>query len=360
MISYNKKHFTIFTLIKAFFILRANEKLIDFFRKYTGKKYILVTASCRSALYLTYKAIDKPGEIIISPLTCRSAVNSLIAAGYSPVFQDINQDILTMSDYQLEEKINLKTRGIQLIHSGGFCCEPASVSEIARKNGIFIVEDCAQGLFSEIDGKKAGTIGDYVCFSLLKNAKGIGGGILATDDEAVFRKAEEIQNGFIKSSPGLIIFRILRSLLEDNRKTYLINKLYIWLIGLRKLFVRKDTSSDSILDSLKLARPSTFELRIDLIQLRKALKLNALRARKGQLFLDMLKEAGLCGNYNNIVRHMPSFVKFLLVSGEISSETHIQALNKMGIEAMHLEHRYGDFFQESFEKVYGAYQGNKI
>lgn len=360
MIPYNKKHFTIFTLIKSFFILRPKEKLIDFFREYTGKKFILITASCRSALYLTYKAISKPGEIITSPLTCRSAVDPIIAAGYSPVFQDIDPDILTMSDYQLEEKINLNTRGIQLIHTGGFCCEPGSVSEIAGRNGIFIVEDCAQGLFSVVDGKKAGTIGDFVCFSLLKNAKGIGGGILATDDESVFRKAEEIQNGFKKTGFGIIIFRIIRNILEDNRKTYFINKMYVWLIGLRKLSPSMDLSSDGSERTLKLARPSAFEVKLDLIQLKKAIKLKALRTRKGLLFLDMLKEAGLSCNYKNINRYEPSFVKLYIVSGEISSNTHIRALNEMGIEAMHLEHRHGIFFQEPLEKDLKDYPGNGI
>ena len=232
MILYNKKHFTIFTLVKALFVTGAKEKLIKFFREYTGKKYILLTGSCRSALYLTYKALDVPGEIITTPLTCRSAIDPIILAGYRPVFQDVDSNTLTLSDIGLEKKINSRTRGIQLVHFGGFVCSSKSIIEIARKNHLFIIEDCAQGLFSEADGLRAGSLGDYVCISLLKNANGIGGGILATDDESLFRKAELIQKSFRKTGSGLLLFRIIQS--SRTNVDFLFNKLYIWLLSLRK------------------------------------------------------------------------------------------------------------------------------
>lgn len=360
MIPYNKKHFTIFTLLKALCIVRAEEKLINFFREYTGKKFILLTNSCRSALYLTYKALNNPGEIITSPLTCRSAIDPIVAAGYKPVFQDIDSNILTISPDYLEEKIGSRTRGIQIIHFGGFPCEAKKISEIAKRNKLYVIEDCAQGLFSEVDGVRSGTIGDYVCISLLKNAKGTGGGILATDDELVFRKAEEIQKSFKKGEDRKILFRIIRNLLEDHRQKYLFNNLYIWLLSLKQYSIDKEIISDCSINFLKLNQPSWIELHLNLIQLRKSVKLKTRRLEKGLMFLGILQKEGLLDNYKDLTGYVPSFVKLYMVSEKIFSNVHIELLNSQGIEAMHLEHKYGDFYQETFETTYKEYPETQI
>lgn len=360
MIPYSKNIVTFRTIIKSLFLRYPYKKLEEFFREYTGKRYILITNSCRSALYLTYKALNMQGEIITSPLTCKAAIDPMVAAGYVPVFQDIDKDLLTMSSFNIKHRITNNTRGFQINHTGGVPCNLKPFQEIAKSNGFFIVEDCAQGLFAEINGIKAGTTGDFVCFSLIKNAKGIGGGILATNNEEIYHRAKIIQAGFKKTPLYIVVFRILRHLIENRRDLFLINIFYTFLLELRNLAKRNKLNKNIHDFSLNIFKPSKIEASISIIQLNKALNLNELRFKKGMQFIEMLKQKNLAENYSDLINLKPSFVKLFLYSESTNSQTHIRALNKRGIEAMHLEHKYNTYYQERFDSCFHNQQDSLI
>jgi dTDP-4-amino-4,6-dideoxygalactose transaminase len=352
MIPYSKNYFTLGSLFQALVIRDAQEKIKKFFREYTGKKYILITNSCRSALYLTYKGLDLKGNIITSPLTCKVAIDPIIAAGYQPVFQDIDKDTLVIQDEHIENCINDTTRGIQLIHLGGIPCNSEKFQKIARSNKLFLIEDCAQGLFAEMDGIKAGTFGDFICFSLIKNAKGIGGGILATNNEEVYRKASQIQGEFKNTPSRLVAFRVLRNLLENYRKFFIVNGIYNLLLRLRGLDKKNAMDSNIPEFFLKLLQPSKLETNISAIQLRKAVRLKEKRLRKGKIFIEMLQKEGFAENYIKLANYKPSFVKLIVYSKILNSRKHIQLLNQKGIEAMHLEHKHKIYYQYRFDISY--------
>ena len=349
MIPFNKTNFSLLSLIRALFSCKSEEKLQFFFRSYTGKKFILITNSCRSALYLTYKCMDDKGQVITSPLTCKAAIDPLIAAGFEPLFADIEKYSLNMSVDSTESLIHEKVKGIQLIHLGGVPCESEKFRALAKTHNLFLVEDCAQALFGKKDNIPAGTVGAYVCFSLIKNAKGIGGGILATNDESLFLKAKKIQEDFPKPPLMLIIFRIIRNIIENHRNLRWVNSVYHKLMSSRPKSQKKD-DKEILNETLKLYRPASIEKKIAWVQIQKAEKLQEARKNKGLQFLSKLHDENLAANYQKLHNMQPSFVKFYVHNPKLKSLETIQKLNIQGVEAMHLEHKYSVYYQQRFDQ----------
>ena len=349
MIPFNRTHFSLLSLVKALFCVKSEEKLQMLFRRYTGKKFILITNSCRSALYLTYKCMDDKGHVITSPLTCKVAIDPLIAAGFEPLFADIEKDSLNMSVDATESLIHEKVKGIQLIHLGGVPCESEKFRALAKTHDLFLVEDCAQALFGKRDNIPTGIVGDYVCFSLIKNAKGIGGGVLATNDESLYLKAKKTQDGFPKAPITLIIFRIIRNIIENHRNLRWVNSVYHKLMSSRPKSKKKD-DKEILPENLKLYQPASIEKKIAWIQVQKAEKLQEARKKKGFHFLSKLHDKNLAVNYQKLQNVQPSFVKFYVHNPKLKSLETIQKLNIQGIEAMHLEHKYGAYYQQRFDQ----------
>lgn len=350
MIPYYSPNFGIFAFLRTLFIVNPEKKLIREFQKISGKKYILVTNSCRSALYLTYKSIDKKGEVITTPLTCKVAIDPIVASGNKPVFADVQLNTLLMNPDLVAGKISRNTLGIQIVHFGGFCCDTGKIEKVARENNLFLVEDCAQGLFSSYKNKPAGTIGDSVCFSLIKNAYGIGGGILATNDESIFRKSLKLQQLMDKPSKKLIYFRIARNIIESYRKYGWGEKLYRKFMLVRTK-VKTSSEHDDVLDELKLKKPSKIELKIAVRQFSRAKKLNSKRKENGMQLLKELTSKKVISNYSAIEDFDSPFVKFYAYNEKFDSHKHIPALNKNGVEAKHLEQMFNNQVQERFANI---------
>lgn len=350
MIPYYSPNFGVFDFLKSLFIFKPEKQLISEFQKITGKKYILLTNSCRSALYLTYKSLKKTGEVITTPLTCKVAIDPIVASGNKPVYADVQVDSLLMNPELLPEKISDKTIGIQIVHLGGFCCDTKKIEKIAKENNLFIIEDCAQGLFSSFNGNPSGKTGDVVCFSLIKNAYGIGGGILATNDEVVFKKADELQNQMESPSKKLIYFRIARNILESYRKFGWGEKGYQKFMSVRTK-VKTKTEHEDVLKMLKLRRPSKIELKIAASQFLRAKRLNRKRKENGMQLLKALKNKKLVSNYSMIDTYDSPFVKFYAYNKKFNSHKLIPLLNQNGVEAKHLEQMYNNQVQERFVSI---------
>ncbi|HOU01713.1 MAG TPA: DegT/DnrJ/EryC1/StrS family aminotransferase [Bacteroidales bacterium] len=346
MIRYYSPHFSVLSCIKALFTSRAESKLVSFFKEYTNKKYILVTNSCRSALYLAYKSLNRKGTVVTNPLTCNIALDPIVAAGNHILFTDIERDKLTMLATDLHKLMDENTIAIQANHIGGFLCNMRQIWDQTRTGNICIIEDCAQGFFSSFQGQKPGNYSDVVCFSLIKNAYGTGGGILATDDPIIHRRATEMMQGFKKPSFVLILFRMIRNLLETLRDKKFFDIMYINLMRGRKVsgeFRKRNVTT--YYDIL----PSKLEMKIGYVQLLKASELNRERKIKAGLLLNKLNEMGLISNYKDISEYDSAFTKFFMVNQNIRSEELITKLNKKGVEARHLEHKHNHFYQERID-----------
>ncbi len=157
------------------------------FAAYKGAKYVAALNSCSAALHVSLLATGlKPGdEVITTPLTFCATINAIIHADAIPVLADIDPVTQNIDPKQIEKKITRKTRAILPVHFAGRPCEMDVITEIARRHNLKIIEDCAHAIETEYKGEKAGTFGDFGCFSfyVTKNIVTGEGGMVITRRE---------------------------------------------------------------------------------------------------------------------------------------------------------------------------------
>jgi len=128
----------------------------------------------------------KPGdEVITTPLTFCATVNAIIHAGATPVLADVDPATLNIDPTQVEAKITPQTKALLPVHFAGRPCEMDRLSEIAQRHNLKLIEDCAHAIETEYKGRKAGTFGDFGCFSfyVTKNVVTGEGGMVLTQRE---------------------------------------------------------------------------------------------------------------------------------------------------------------------------------
>lgn len=348
MIPYYSPNLSLVKVLSALFCNKTEENIKNYFAKLTGKKYILLTNSCRSALFLTYKVLKNKGAVITTPLTCNSALVPIKYSGNTPYYVDISKDSLNIDTNQLHKiKISGDFVAVQVIHLGGIPCDMENICLFANEKKLMLVEDCAQGFGSSIGGKSVGSWGDVACFSLIKNVFGISGGILATNSQEIYSKAKQIQNDFPPVSLRLLIFRIIRNIIETNRKYIGGELIYLYFMVIRNL-IKGNTSSSEYKDLKKsLKKPRELIFKIAWSQLKNIDRLINQRAEKGLQILNELTRYNIAENYNEIDfnNYRTSFVKFYVYNSRFNVPECIEQLNNEGVEAKHLEHKYQIYYQ---------------
>ncbi len=151
--------------------------------RYLGTK-ALGCASGSDALLLALMASDiQPGdEVITTPFTFFATAGAIARLGAKPVFVDIDPQTFNLDPVQTERAITEKTKAIIPVHIFGQVADMDMVTALAKKYALKIIEDACQAIGAEYKGKKAGTLGDYGCFSFFptKNLGGAGdGGLLS-------------------------------------------------------------------------------------------------------------------------------------------------------------------------------------
>ncbi len=176
-----------------------NTELERKFAEMTGAKHAVSLSNCTVALHMSLVLNNiKPGDEVICPsLTFVATVNAIRYVNAVPVFADVKSlEDLTIDPDDIERKITSRTRAIMVMHYGGFACDMTRISAIAEKHNLIIIEDACHGPLSEYEGKKLGTIGKVGCFSFFSN-KNIStgeGGMIITDDDAIYEKAKLLRS----------------------------------------------------------------------------------------------------------------------------------------------------------------------
>ena len=154
------------------------------FAEYIGVKYAFTTTNCTTALYLSVQllGLTPEDEVIVTPQTFWATVRGLQSAGVQLRFADVDPNTLNMDPATIEDKITPRTKAIYLVHLGGLMADMDPIMDIARRHGLYVVEDCAHAPGAEYKGRKAGSIGDVGCFSFhsLKNMSTVGEGGMIT------------------------------------------------------------------------------------------------------------------------------------------------------------------------------------
>ena len=162
------------------------------FAAYKGVANAVAVNSCTAALHLSILAAGlKPGdEVITTAMTFCATVNAIIHAGATPVLADVDPRTMCLDPADVERRITSRTRAISVVHFAGYPADMAAFTALAEKHGLKLIEDCAHAIETEYRGQKAGTFGDFGCFSFYatKNiCTGEGGMILAREEADVQR-----------------------------------------------------------------------------------------------------------------------------------------------------------------------------
>lgn len=163
----------------------------------TGAAKVLLTHSCTAALEIAALMLNiKLGDEIIMPsYTFVSTANAFALRGGVPVFVDIRVDTLNIDETLIESAITERTKAIVVVHYAGVPCEMDVILEIAKRYGLRVIEDAAQGLLSSYKGRQLGSLGDLGCYSFheTKNIHSGEGGSLIINDESLIERAEIIR-----------------------------------------------------------------------------------------------------------------------------------------------------------------------
>ena len=178
---------------KGKFINEFEKKFAD----YLGVEHAASVSNGTVALHVALLAlgIGPDDEVIVPTFTYIASVNSITYTGAAPVFVDSNASTWQMDIADTRKKITPKTKAILAVHLYGHPCEIEELRKIADENNIFLIEDTAEALGSEYEGRKVGTFGDISTFSFFGN-KTITtgeGGMVVTNDKELYEKCVHIK-----------------------------------------------------------------------------------------------------------------------------------------------------------------------
>lgn len=137
------------------------------FAGFCGTQFAVGVGSGTAALWATLVCLDvgHGDEVITVPNTFIATAEAITFAGATPVFVDIDEQTQTMNPELLERAITSRTKAIIPVHLYGQMADMDPIMEIARRHGLFVIEDAAQAHGAEYRGRPAGSIGDAGCFS---------------------------------------------------------------------------------------------------------------------------------------------------------------------------------------------------
>lgn len=162
------------------------QKCNQWIEERTGTAKCLLTTSCTHATEMTALLADiKEGDEVIMPsYTFVSTADAFVLRGAKVVFVDIRPDTMNIDEKLIEAAVTENTKAIVPVHYAGVACEMDTIMAIAKRHGLFVIEDAAQGVMATYKGQALGSIGDFGCYSFheTKNySMGEGGALLIRD-----------------------------------------------------------------------------------------------------------------------------------------------------------------------------------
>jgi len=180
------------------------------FAEICGIRYAVGVNSGTDALILALKAIGiRPGdEVITVPNSFISSAGCIALLGARPVFVDVRDDY-NIDPTLIEQAITPRTRAIIPVHFTGRPADMNPILEVVRLHRLHVIEDCAQAVIAEYNGKRVGSFGTVGCFSLhpLKTLNACGdGGVLVTDDDGLAEQFKILRNIGLKTRNDCVVW----------------------------------------------------------------------------------------------------------------------------------------------------------
>lgn len=175
-----------------------------------GTGYALGLNSGTDALFLVFKAlgIGQGDEVITVSNSFVATAGAIVAAGARPVFVDVSSDY-NMNPELIEAAVTTRTKAIVPVHLTGNPADMRQICNIAKRNGLIVIEDAAQAVSASIEEKLVGSFGKAGCFSLhpLKNLNIAGdGGMITTDSKELYMKLQKLRNHGLKNRDEIEFF----------------------------------------------------------------------------------------------------------------------------------------------------------
>jgi perosamine synthetase len=169
-------------------------KFEEAFADYVGTEHAVSVSSGTAALTLTLIAMGiKGNETLTTPLSFVATATSIIHAGGTPRFTDVQEGDYLMDPMDIVPRLTERIKAIMPVHLFGHPCEMDAISEIASERELMVVEDAAQAHGAKYKNRRTGSLGNAGCFSFYSTKNmtvGGDGGMVTTDDD---RLAEDIR-----------------------------------------------------------------------------------------------------------------------------------------------------------------------
>jgi perosamine synthetase len=156
------------------------------FASFCNVKHAIATNNGTTALHLALVGLGvKPGdEVLVPTVTYIATANAVRYCHATPVFVDVTRDTICIDPDQIEKKITPRTKGIIPVHLYGHPADMSAINEIAKRRGLWVLEDAAEAHGAELDRRRVGGLGTCAVFSFFGNkivTTGEGGAV-TTDD----------------------------------------------------------------------------------------------------------------------------------------------------------------------------------
>jgi len=163
------------------------------FAKWAGTEYAVALANGTVALDLALEAlgIGAGDEVIVTPRTFLASVSSIVNAGATPVFAEVDRDTQNITAQTIAAVLSPRTKGIICVHLAGWPCDMDPIMELATLHGLKVIEDCAQAHGAKYKGRSVGSIGHVGAWSFCQDkimTTGGEGGMVTTNDRALWLK----------------------------------------------------------------------------------------------------------------------------------------------------------------------------
>jgi len=175
------------------------------FAKYIGVKYALMVNSGSSANLLALSILSNPilknkrikenDEVITPAITWSTTVFPIVNIHAKPVFVDVDPKTYNIDTKKIEKAITKKTKAILPVHLLGNPCKMNEIRKIAKKNNLYVIEDCCEALGAKIKNKKVGSFGELSSFSFFisHHITTMEGGMLVTNNEAFYELGKSLR-----------------------------------------------------------------------------------------------------------------------------------------------------------------------
>ncbi len=145
------------------------------------------------ALELALEALDigSGDEVVVTPRTFLASASAIVRNGATPIFAEVDSDSQNITASTIRDVLTDKTRAILLVHLAGWPCEMDEICALAAEKNLRIVEDCAQAVGAQFDGRHVGTFGDIGAHSFCQDkimTTGGEGGMLVTRSEELWSR----------------------------------------------------------------------------------------------------------------------------------------------------------------------------